>query len=71
MNQFRVDTLIGNKNSNCVACSSLILEEFKKEGAAFIRHLSDHPEALQSLSGITSILDGVLDISLDAFEDDC
>jgi len=69
MSHFRIDTLLGHINPNCVACSHRVLEEYKKDNTAFVRMLSDHPDALQALSGLGAILDGVRELSLEAFDE--
>ena len=65
MSHYKVETLYGKANPNCVACSPRILLEYTKKGPSFVEALAQNPDLLQSLSGITEILEGMEEVQLE------
>lgn len=51
-----LSTVVGNSSNNCIACSNVVLSEYKREGLDFIMKAINQPTYLKDLTGISNNL---------------
>ena len=69
MNDFRVTPMWGYAFDMCIACSPLILNEFKLNPAKFVIEACNKPNYLEDLSGITKKMNEINFDDIQEFDD--
>ncbi|KAL6842790.1 hypothetical protein ACP4OV_027634 [Aristida adscensionis] len=56
LSQYNLMTLLGYSSSNCTACSSAVLSEYRSRGMDFVMQVINEPTYLEDLTGLTDLM---------------
>uniref|UniRef100_A0A0A9F6D0 Atg7 n=1 Tax=Arundo donax TaxID=35708 RepID=A0A0A9F6D0_ARUDO len=56
LSQYNLLTLLGYSSSNCTACSSGVLSEYRRRGMDFVMQVINEPTYLEDLTGLTDLM---------------
>ncbi|CAM0875658.1 unnamed protein product [Alopecurus aequalis] len=56
LSNYNLLTLLGYSSSSCIACSDVVLSEFRSRGMEFVMQVINEPTYLEDLTGLTELM---------------